>query len=94
MNFIKGRIVSGFDGLLTRLLVKRFGLLESHESQKSECPELEMLAAYLEHNLTANQIREIEGHLVACRRCRKTVINIFNSEKFVVDPILPKAEKS
>jgi hypothetical protein len=93
MNFIKERMVSGFDNLLTRLLVKRFGLLDSNDSQKSACPELEMLTVYLEHNLTENQTRKIEGHLVECRLCRKTVINTFRSQKFVSDSALNEVKK-
>jgi hypothetical protein len=66
--------------------------LDFHLRQRA-CPELEMLAVYLEHNLTENQTRKIEGHLVECRLCRKTVINTFRSQKFVSDPALHEVKK-
>jgi hypothetical protein len=94
MNFIKKGLVSGFDSLLTRLLVKKFGILESGEEPKSECPELELLAAYLEHNLTASQVKEVEGHLVECRLCRETVVGVFKSQKLLADPAWQEMEKS
>jgi hypothetical protein len=79
MNFIKRKVVNSFDRLLTRVLIKRFDLLDNQQSQKSECPELDILAAYLDHNLTEAQTRELEGHMVECRLCRKMVINTFKS---------------
>jgi hypothetical protein len=37
------------------------------------CPELEILAAYAEANLTARERAVTEGHLVQCLDCRRTV---------------------
>jgi hypothetical protein len=90
VNFIKRRLVNGFDSLLTRVLIKRFGLLDNQQSQKPECPDLNILAAYLGHNLTEVQTRQLEGHMVECRLCRKTVINTFNSLENLPDPLLPE----
>jgi hypothetical protein len=89
VHFIRRRIVSGFDELLSRLLIKRFDLLSSRESHKSDCPDLNILAAYLSHNLTASQTTELEGHMSECRLCRKTVIHTFKSLENLPDPSMP-----
>lgn len=94
MHFIKRRLVNGFDELLSRLLIKRLGLLNTPEPKKSECPDLNILAAYLSHNLRASQTTELEGHMVDCRLCRKTVINTFRSLKNLPDPPFPEIKKS
>jgi hypothetical protein len=90
MKFIKRKVVNGFDSLLTRVLIKRLGLLGSQQSHQSECPDLNILAAYLDHNLTEVQTRELEGHMVVCRLCRKTVIHTFKSLENLPDSSLPE----
>src|SRR5438045_9416909 len=56
-----------------------------------ECPELEMLAAYVDHNLMAREQRLIEAHLLVCKRCRQTVVQTFRMKAAIADPPLPKS---
>jgi hypothetical protein len=37
----------------------------------SDCPPLEILSAYLEHALTAEEQEAVEHHLVGCWKCRE-----------------------
>ena len=80
MSGMKEKIVNWFDSILIGLLIKRFGLPEANEMPPSVCPEPEMLAAYVEANLSPQMVREIEGHVRSCRRCSKTVISVLNSQ--------------
>jgi hypothetical protein len=79
MELIKKIIVSGFDSLLARLLVRGFKIFEVHEAQISPCSVLEIIAAYLEHNLNDSQVKELEGHLVKCPLCRTTLVDRFKN---------------
>jgi hypothetical protein len=45
-----------------------------------------MLAAYVEHNLTPEEVRAVEAHLVRCYLCRETVVLTFRSKAAVKDP--------
>jgi hypothetical protein len=94
MNIIKERIVNSLGNLLTRFLVKHSRILENNEELKTACPELEMLALYLEHDLTDEQIKMLEIHMTQCRLCRKTVINAFNSRELIVKPTHARSKTS
>lgn len=48
-------------------------------SMKRECPEIEMLAAYVDHNVTAEEQRVLEAHFGLCALCRRTVVLTFES---------------
>jgi anti-sigma factor RsiW len=51
-----------------------------------ECPEIEALAAYIDHVLSLSERRRIETHLAGCSRCRKTVALTVKSKAAVPDP--------
>jgi hypothetical protein len=42
-------------------------------SAVSECPSAEILAAFLENALTAEEQLALEHHLVTCRACREAI---------------------
>lgn len=53
---------------------------------ESLCPDLELLAAYLENRL-ANESREnLERHFLECRLCRRTIAQSIKSESVVPYP--------
>ncbi|MEW6207613.1 MAG: zf-HC2 domain-containing protein [Acidobacteriota bacterium] len=54
----------------------------------SACPDTELLAAYLENNLTVETREQVEAHLVECRICRRIVAEVIKSESVVPDPVL------
>jgi hypothetical protein len=39
----------------------------------SACPDPELLAAYADHSLTADETRECEAHFAACPKCQKLI---------------------
>jgi Putative zinc-finger len=57
-----------------------------------ECPEIEMLAAYVDRNLTEAEQRLLEAHMVVCKVCRQTVILTFRTKAAIPDPQLPDLE--
>lgn len=52
---------------------------------KEDCPEIELLAAYIEHTLTPEETPMVEAHLVVCRLCRRTVILTFRNRGLIDD---------
>ena len=94
MTFIKEKIISWFDAVLIGLLIKRFGLPEANAEPISACPELEMLAAYMEENLSPQMAREIAGHVGICRPCRKLLISARRSQELVPDPVFSQRKES
>lgn len=54
-----------------------------------DCPSIESLAAYIDHNLTVNERERIEAHLICCPPCRKTIALVIKSQATVPDPVLP-----
>lgn len=46
---------------------------------KRECPEIEMVAAYVDHNVTDEEQRVLEAHFALCALCRRTVVLTFES---------------
>lgn len=53
------------------------------------CPEIEMLAAYVDHNLTLDERCHVEAHLILCRQCRKIVVMTFKTKATIEDPPVP-----
>ena len=49
----------------------------------NHCPPLEILAAYLEGKLTAQEKSSIEGHFLDCGKCRKLVSLTLKSETLI-----------
>ena len=56
----------------------------------SACPDIELLAAYLENNLTDEAREQMEAHFVECRTCRRVIARAIRSETAVPDPVLPR----
>lgn len=44
---------------------------------RDECPEVEMLSAYVDHNVTAKEELLLEAHFAGCWLCRETVVSSF-----------------
>ena len=55
-----------------------------------ECPDIEMLAAYVDRNLKDAERLVIEAHMVVCKVCRQTVILTFRTKAAIPDPQLPE----
>ncbi|HEY7543523.1 MAG TPA: zf-HC2 domain-containing protein [Blastocatellia bacterium] len=56
----------------------------------SACPDIELLAAYLENNLTDEVREQMEAHFVECRICRRVIAQAIKSKRVVPDPVLPR----
>lgn len=56
---------------------------------RPECPDVESLAVYLEHKLSAEEVARLESHFVRCRKCREIIASVIKSESEVPDPIIP-----
>ena len=52
---------------------------------KENCPEIELLAAYAEHELTPKETLTLESHLADCRKCRRIVILTFRNRSLIDD---------
>jgi putative zinc finger protein len=52
-----------------------------------DCPEPEMLAAYMERVLSPDRLWRMEEHLVRCRVCRQVLMLAIKSKDVVPDPI-------
>ncbi len=52
----------------------------------SECPDIEILAAYADRNLEPDEQKVLEAHLVKCHVCRKTIISIFEIKRAISGP--------
>ncbi len=57
---------------------------------ESACPDIELLAAYLENNLSKKARKLVEAHLLECRLCRRVVAQAIKSKSVVPDPLLPR----
>lgn len=53
---------------------------------QGQCPAAEILAAYLEGQLTTSERTFIEDHLVNCNKCRHIVSTALKSQDSVVFP--------
>ncbi len=56
----------------------------------SACPNIELLAAYLENNVSQKTREQMEAHLVECRICRRVIAQAIKSESAVPAPVLPR----
>ena len=57
------------------------------EEFESDCPPLEMLAAYLEGKLTGQEMSSIEAHFLRCSKCRKLISRALKSESPIPPPM-------
>lgn len=55
----------------------------------NDCPPIELLAAYIDHNVTPEERATVETHMVECAICRKTVVLTVKSLTIIPDPVLP-----
>ena len=54
-----------------------------------QCPDLELIAAFLDGNITAEARALVEDHIGWCGFCRKLVAHVIKTEALV-----PKPEKA
>ena len=50
-----------------------------------ECPEIELLAAYIDHKISAEARERVESHLADCSLCRETIALALKSRIAVPD---------
>jgi len=55
------------------------------------CPDIELLAAYIDENITPQEHEFIERHLDGCARCLDIVAFVIASKVSIPDPIPPSA---
>ncbi|MCI0489075.1 MAG: zf-HC2 domain-containing protein [Blastocatellia bacterium] len=67
-------------------------LLKQSE-QAGECPDLNLLAAFAEGNLTEWERDQIIPHLVRCKVCRRTIISTIEIIKMISDPEIKPVRK-
>jgi len=58
--------------MLARRLAEALDQLKPHDV--AECPDAEVIAAYAEHALGADESTQCEGHFAACARCRNILL--------------------
>ncbi len=51
------------------------------------CPEAWQLGVYVDGELEANDLREIEGHLVGCEACRRHVLDLQTEARLIADVV-------
>jgi hypothetical protein len=56
------------------------------------CPSLELLCAFIDCNVTPEELAFLEHHLVRCDSCREIVVDVIKSQRDVPDPVLPPLE--
>lgn len=56
------------------------------ETVDMSCPELELLAAFVEGNVSSDERSAIESHLKQCPRCFDIVASVVESMIIVPDP--------
>jgi hypothetical protein len=59
----------------------------------SECPDENLLGAYIERQATPKEVAVVEAHLADCRVCREVVFLVLESKEVVPDPALPDFDK-
>jgi hypothetical protein len=70
---------NAMDGLLRRSLAR-------NADATAECPDAEILAAYYEHSLDANEAAAFELHFAQCARCREQLAAMVRAESEVKVP--------
>lgn len=53
------------------------------------CPDIEVLAAYVDENVTREEQRLVDAHLVDCERCLDVVTFVIASKVAIPDPVPP-----
>ena len=53
------------------------------------CPDTELLAAYVDENVTEKERRHIDAHLVDCERCLDVVAFVIASKVAIPDSVPP-----
>jgi hypothetical protein len=54
-----------------------------------ECPSLELLCAFIDCNVTEEELAQLEHHLVKCNSCLGLVADVIKSMRDVPDPEIP-----
>jgi anti-sigma factor RsiW len=58
------------------------------EDELARCPAAEVLAAYLDHQLTDDERILVERHLVVCNKCRQIVSRAVKANDSVDSPVV------
>ncbi|HJQ71398.1 MAG TPA: zf-HC2 domain-containing protein [Blastocatellia bacterium] len=54
-----------------------------------KCPEPELLAAYLDHNVTLEEVERLEAHIAECGDCRELIALAVRNEEEAPYPLPP-----
>ena len=52
----------------------------------NQCPDIELLAAYIDENVSVEERRLVDAHLVDCERCLEVVAFVIASKVAIPDP--------
>jgi Photosynthesis system II assembly factor YCF48/Putative zinc-finger len=89
-----GEPKTGFDSTLRRALADdpaaSGGASPGASLNQQECPSADLLAAYYERSLAANEAAQFDAHLAACSRCRSQLAVMARAEA----PAKESAERS
>jgi hypothetical protein len=94
LEAFKERVSHKLEELLARRFTRWYRQATRKNKLSEECPDLQLLAAFVEQNLLPEQKLLVEEHIADCWRCRKIVVMVFNVQKVVPDPIPPKPQDS
>jgi hypothetical protein len=94
METLKERVSQKLEEMLARRFTCWYLQATREKKLSEECPDLQLLAAFVEQNLLPEQKLLVEEHIADCWRCRKLVVMVFKVQKVVPDPIPPKPHNS
>ena len=66
------------DDAVARLL--RRSLASGSPETRQDCPDAEILSAFAEHTLNAQEARDVEDHVASCRSCARVLAMVIASE--------------
>ena len=73
--------------------IRRNAMKTDGENLQEQCPRPEVLATYVDGKLTSEEQSLIESHLAKCKRCRRVITLVIESEVEVPDPALSDSNK-
>ena len=85
-KFLRGKLSNHFRDWIGRLIIGVEVMLRRRGGDMRDCPSEEMLAAFVDHCLNAEEKQAVGEHLGDCWRCRKIVVLVFRSKEAVPDP--------
>src|SRR5262245_60962827 len=78
---------------LLKVLWRRRLRKQRRIAMAEDCPSVERLATYLDHNLDAAEVTAMEAHLAECHFCRRVVLAVVQSRQAVPDPVIPETKR-